>query len=366
MRYFLLRVLSLACSIIPAASIAGGLESPHSPILPTVTIPTITPGLGLSIQGSALRGYNNNLNYASPSDAFIFGIIRLNPVNPGSVSFYTLSPPYAFALQVGLDYALADQGNILKLNYEHLFNRESTANNSDTYVSTSVLDPISTVVFGGTGSLDQKLDNISLFSEQHVLIGAKWETTFSGGLRFAHLVQELSTKELATIDTPATSTALTTSSTMQFNGVGPMAGLGALFHLNNSLLIGTQVEGALLLGLNKINNQIRTHIVVPPSTNSLAVYPFFNTNSYGTVPELAYSIYANYFYRFNNQAEMEIEIGWRMDQFFNLRTFNDFNSVINMVTAGNYVENIASAALNLIQSDDIGFSGPYLMTHIKF
>jgi hypothetical protein len=347
MKNVLLRSLLIgATCIAPIAAMAGGVEVETCCKPPRVDIPDMIPGWGISLEGSALRGYNNNLNYEqlvlSTSETVGFNTFTFT-----DLLFEDVDPTYAFGLRVGVSYTLANAGNVLKLFYEHLFDRSSTD-------SVSALIPIGTTEVSAVeaeGSVRQKLDGVSLLSEQHILIGPYWETTLSGGARFAHVSQQLNAEELVYTTTVAShsfvsAVAESASYSMQFNGVGPLAGLGTMFHVCENFLIGAEAQGALLMGRNKVGFNADGLTIQAPD-------PFLALSGdvdsiYSIVPEMYYRIYGNYFYRFHDGSELQVELGWRANQFFNLRTFTqlgDFNGV----------------AVDITNSDDIGFSGPYLM-----
>jgi hypothetical protein len=351
MKKTLLRSLLIgAASIAPIAAIAGGVEVETCCKPPRVDIPDMREGWSFSIEGSALRGYNNNLTYSEFTSFFSETI--------GSTVFETeeafvndIAPNYAFGLRVSANYTLANSANVLKLFYEHLFRRSA----SD---ETAAIIPVSSsenVAVASEGSAREKLDGVTLLSEQHILIGPYWETTFSGGVRFAHVGQDLTASSAAALLSnlaPSDVIAERINSSMQFNGVGPMVGFGSMFHVWENIAIGGEAQAALLMGRNKIGF---TEFLANSSTPIFAADPAAIVvnedidSIYSIVPEMYYRLYANYFYRFNNGSTMQVEAGWRANQFFNLRTF------------ARGVVSAEGIAVNVTNSDDIGFSGPYLM-----
>lgn len=338
MKRALLRSLLIgSCAIAPIMAFAGGIDVEKPCCTVRVDIPEMREGWGFSVQGAALRGYNNDLNYINVLESTSATTVGGNTFFVNNVDANTVEPNYDFALLLGVDYTFADSANMIKLFYEHLFSTTANGNSYD--------------LIGNEyeGSVKLKLDGVSLLSEQHIIIGPYWEATFSGGLRYARVSQYFNSSletgsdfpDIPGQDTPSLLGYFTES--MQFNGVGPLAGLGGMFHVTPSIKVGAEAQAALLVGKNDAN--LITNVLTP----TLGVLPAYDSvtsnydaNSiYSIVPEMYARIYGNYFYRCADGMELELEAGWRMNQFFNLRTdsFGD--------------------------SDDIGFSGPYLMGHLK-
>lgn len=366
MRTILLRSIIIgAAAIAPILGFAGGVEVEPCCNPPRVDIPDMPAGWGFVVEGAALRGYNNDLDYFA-----LTGTDVIRPI-PTVIETYDnsfikqINPVYAFGLRVGVDYTLADSANVIKLSYEHLFNR--LASNDGNVVFETLKIP---VLLEFEGEARQKLDGATLLSEQHILIGSYWEATISGGVRFAHLGQELEPAgllELGFSELLLGAEALNANYTMQFNGVGPLVGVGGLFHLNEMFGIGANVQGALLMGRNSIDAHFTEFLIektgitpptltVPPLTIATGVASAEIENIYSIVPEFFYRIYANYNYHFDNGSQLELEGGWRANQFFNVRTFQT-----------GALSTTPGAALNVgtTLSDDIGFSGPYFLVHYK-
>lgn len=337
MKKALLRSLLLSsCAIAPVVAIAGGIDAEAPCCAVRVDIPEMREGWGFTIQGAALRGYNNNLDYVDAIQTSTEATVGGNTFFANNYSINAVQPNYDFAMLVGVDYTFANSANMIKLSYEHLFNSTAQGTTYD-YVANEY-----------EGSVKLKLDGVSLLSEQHMLIGPYWEATFSGGLRYARVSQNLQTvletasafPEVGGESAPILGYGETT---MQFNGVGPLAGLGGMFHITQSIMLGAEAQAALLVGKNNTNT-IQTILTEAPTI--LPAYESINSNYsanniYSVVPEMYARIYGNYFYRCADGMELQLEAGWRMNQFFNVRT-NSFGT-----------------------SDDIGFSGPYLMGHVK-
>jgi len=351
MKNIFLRSLILGAGYLsPLIAIAGDIDI-VTPLVPiSVQLPNMLEGWGFSVEGTALRAYDNNLTYFS--QAITTAGVIVDPSLNTNTSYQQYEPLdgiYSFGLHVGVDYTFHDYANVLKLYYEHLFARTASDNfvDSEIFPETPTLETLSIA----SGSIKQKLDAITLISEQHLLIGPFWEATFSGGARFTHVSQMLHTTSSLTSDNVSLdvfTTDTTSDYSMQFNGVGPVAGLGTLFHLFPSLTLGVEGQLAALIGRNKIN----TSFNIINLTNNVATFngDFINqvNEIYSVVPEAYLRIYGNYLYTFSNASELEIEAGWRVNQFFNLRTFDSDYTSQNTTT-----------------SDDIGFSGPYLLVHYK-
>lgn len=322
-----------ACCAAPIAAIAGGIDV-VVPGPPRVDIPDMREGWGFMIEGAALRGYNNDLSYFT-FDSEVFA--------PADVTFadkvFEVKPDYAFNLRVGVDYTLADSANILKLNYEHLFH--NTTSNSENLITGAA----GTVY--AKGSVEQQLDDVNLVSEQHILIGPYIEATITGGLRYARVSQDFSAVVDATGAGLGFTEAATTTSSFQFNGVGPLGGMGAMFHLTENFALGGETQVALLIGESKLTGS-DSDIFTFAGDTFIANGTIRTNDVYSIVPELYARIYGNYFYRFDDGMELQLELGWRVNQFFNIRTAVD-DHVVNPTTTSN----------------DIGFSGPYLMGHLK-
>lgn len=331
MKKTLLRSLLIgSCTLAPVVAFAGGLDNPTCCQPPRVDIPDMREGWGFTLEGAAIRGYNNDLTYAVSPES----IVTIGAFTSESVTIEEIKPDYAFDLLVGVDYTLAGSGNVLKLSYEHLFNKTSSASQYD------VFDDYF------EGSVQLKLDAVDLLSEQHILIGPYWEATLTGGLRYARVSQDfdasvavsaLGVREALALD----SSFVAVSEDMQFNGVGPLGGLGSMFHLTENFALGGEGQMALLIGRNKAS--VNALEVLPVTVAAADVFVFDDKadNIYSIVPELKARIFGNYFYRFQDGMELQVEAGWKIDQFFNLRT-----NTTNV-------------------SNDIGFSGPYLKGHIK-
>jgi len=342
---FLRSLLLGACCAVPLVAVAGDIDIIESPTPFRVDIPDMREGWGFLVEGAAIRGYTNDLGYVY--DLLVNSVTEgIYTTNTLDAIFENVDPQYAFDLRVGVDYTLADYANVLNLSYEHLFNNPTNDSFNDNSLAIA------------TGALTQKLDAITLSSEQHILIGSYWETTFTGGARFAHLSQDLSATLITyggTFNTTETQTSLLTA---QFNGVGPLLGLGTLFHLNNSFGIGAELQGALLIGKNKISQQTGTFTASSFHIGENA--SFINAEDvYSIAPELFAKLYGNYFYRFINGMEVLVEAGWRVDQFLSVRVLD------NALFANNPSSTVILPGLDINKNNDIGFSGPYLMAHIK-
>jgi len=346
MKKTLLRSLLLgACCAAPIAAMAGGLEAPTCCTPPRVDIPDMREGWGFMLEGAAIQPYNNNLAYASPLVTSTVGVAPL-AFTTHFVDIEEVKPNYKFDLRVGVDYTLADSANVLKLTYEHFFNNDDSNDDDDDFVNRSV---------------NFKFDEVTLASEQHILIGPYWEATLTGGLRWAR-VQQNSNLDATLIGVPAdvitggVNGVYGIDQTAKFNGVGPVGGVGSMFHLTENLALGAEGLVAILIGNSQLDVDYATDgigFLLPVPTIAADV----DTDSVtSVVPELFMRIYANYFYRFQDGMELQVEAGWRTNHFFNLRTGLD------------EVERVARASfapeVNTL-SDEISFSGPYLMGHLK-
>jgi hypothetical protein len=286
-------------------------------------------GWGFYVEGSAIRAYNNDLAYAFYDESLI----------PLVASVETVKPDWNFGLRVGVDYTLADSANIMKLFYEHIFDRNSSDSSED-YRD-----------IGYGADVKVKLDGVTLLSEQHILIGPYWEATLSGGLRYARVEQQFNIGVGTAVDFEDDDEfAIGFNTTSQFNGVGPLGGVGGMFHVTENLAFGAEAQGALLLGRTKHSVENDAFEINSDDVTSI-------------VPELFSRIYGNYFYRFNDGMELQVELGWRLNQFFNIETRYARDDV---ASAGLGLSDDTTAAfIPATVSDDIGFSGPYLSAHLK-
>jgi hypothetical protein len=349
-RGFLIGVTSIAS----VTCFAGGIEVEECCTPTQVTLPKMPEGWGFTIEGAAILPFNNNLNY----EEINFGTFATstNTFEYDNDLFKDIRPGYAFQLTLGVDYTLENSGNVVKLFYEHLFTR--TADND--FEATLPLDSNIIPVIAADASLNEKLDGVTLLSEQHIMIGSNWETTISGGMRFAHLMQELQVNEFgADICYSCHSVFFVLEDkeeyTMQYNGVGPLIGFSATMHAFDNFSIGGQAQGAILVGRNNIDFTATTtqiNVNTPLSNYRFATYESKIDSILSIVPEMYYRLYGNYVYQFRNNSELTIEAGWRGNQFFNVRTF------VGFVSPGNIEYNETT-------SEQIGFSGPYLMLHYK-
>jgi hypothetical protein len=361
---FLRRLLVGLCLGSPLTALAGGVDI-LVPEASRVDIPGMRPGWGFTVEGAALRSFNNNLNYfsftSSLSGATGGGVSNSLIENVNFIE--NIDPNYAFNLRVGLDYTLAGSANVLKLYYEHLFARTASAT-FNTFIPSSGGLGSSESWVEATGSAKQKLDGVSLLSEQHILIGPSWETTIMGGVRYARVSQDLNIINPTISINPSVRASLQidtieADATMQYNGVGPLVGLGANFTFFRNFAIGAEAQGSLLIGLNKISStSVET---VLQSTITITETDILSDNIYSVVPELFARLYGNYLYRFNNGSELLVEAGWRVNQFFNLRTFSNNGNQSN----GAFGASNGVLAPDSTNSDDIGFSGPYVLVHYK-
>lgn len=331
------------CCAFHSTANAGGIDIlTPSPIL-HVTIPAMKEGLGFTVEGSALRVYDNNLSYVigGPTITTTEGV---NTTVFSENMVEKITPGYAGAIRASIDYTFSDYANVLSLVYEHLFSRD---------FSSSATDGES---FDFSGSMRQKLDAGAIISEQHILIGPFWETTFTGGARFAHLEQTLSAQGINSTDPENLENfSSTTVTSYRFNGAGPLLGLNAMFNVFDFLSLGAEMQGTLLLGKNNLSIDNTTVAFGSPDLT----YSVTNDISpiYSLVPELYYRLYANFFFRTSNDMEFQLEAGWRANQFFNIRTF-DRNPLSNTYGIEGY-------GINSTTSSDIGFSGPYLRVHVQ-
>lgn len=356
----LLRSLLLgACAVAPFAAIAGGVEVAPCCNPPRVDIPDMREGWGFYLEGAAIRPYNNNtvfgdtLTFVAPNFDFF------------EVDYDAVNPDFNFALRVGVDYTMADSANILKLEYEHVWDSQSTANSDASFVFFD--DDEDDIPFVSAGDVKIRLDAVKLVSEQHILIGPYWEATLTGGLRYARVQQKLNYGTALDLfvdgedDDDGFDGALAFDAfenTMTFNGVGPLGGVGGMFHVTENLAFGAETQIALLLGSNKLD--IDYYALLPnffEGPDFIPVAGEFNTSSQTSiVPEIFARIYGNYFYRFDDGMELQVELGWRLDQYFNLRTSFAENEL---------TEDAFFAEAPITISDEIGFSGPYLAAHLK-
>lgn len=346
-------MLSLCCTF-PLQAIAGGIEIIDTAQYPNVDIPQMRPGYGFVVEGSWIRPYNNNLNYAMDSDfisikgPFNLGLEATNRV------FSNITPLYGFALGAGVNYVFEDKANVIKLYYEHLFSRQG----SDSYGNLQTL-------LVAQGDVEDKYDGISLVSEQHILIGPYWETTFTGGARFAHLRQNLSAYQAVFgASGPESATAFAGNFNSQFNGVGPMLGFGSIFLITDKLEVGAEALGALLIGNSNVSATGNIADLFLPSESGFALSNTASPDSiHSIVPELFYKLYMNYFHRFNDGSQIQFEAGWRANQFFNVRTFK--NELMANASNLNQPNAVQGPRTNDDDSDTIGFSGPYFMVNYK-
>jgi hypothetical protein len=355
MKKFILRSLAISCiSIAPVVTMAGGVDVTPCCIQSNVDIPKMLNGWGFWVEASALRPYNVNLNYVGINPT-IEETSGLNTIVWEAGINDSLTPTYDFNLRVGVSYALGDTANILKLFYEHLFHRDYS---SSTQITVPHLTQLEYTDVLAQGTASQKLDGVTFLSEQHILLGSIWESTVSLGVRYARVSQHIQAWDLLNNYSSANLTPTNIESAndtfaMQFNGVGPLLGFGGIFNLWNNLVLGAETQAALLVGKNKI--AANGSFIDVNKVSSTVYYDTVDDDIdsiYSMVPELYYRLYANYFYQFANATELQVELGWRANQFFNLRTFDTFNQLNG---------GFDRITVNTTTSDNIGFSGPYLM-----
>jgi len=354
----LLTTLTIAT---PLFAHAGGIEIIEATAPCCEVIPNMISGWGFSIEGAALRPYDNDLIYGLNSsneyssdgpDSNIFDIDNY---------YKYFKPKYAFNLRVGLSYTFYDSGTVLQLFYEHYFNRKVTDSSAFEVTNDQRDTPPRTFDYFNEGSLRNKFDGVTLAAEQHFILGPFWESTLTGGLRFAHLSQQIELANNFVQVQDANFFNATAFNSMQFNGAGPLAGIGTIFHLNEDFAIGAEGLGALLMGRNKIGSNVTYNSGTVGSLPDTTVNANNHIDSiYSIVPEVYYRIYGNYSYLFANNTELTIELGWRGNLFFNVRTAlleGDVSS--NKPPLFNSTEQIPTF------STDLGFMGPYLTVYYQ-
>jgi len=358
---FLRNIILSICSTIPVTVVAGDIDLINVLIEPSVEAPNMLDGWGFSVEGALLRGYNNNLVYMLD-----LPITILPPLRTGifyaqqEADLPVIDPTYNFSLRVGVDYTFVDSANVIQLFYEHLFNHAAKDNYTNLNNSLTA-----------EGTLREKLDGITLLSQQHIVIGPYWETTFSGGLRFAHLQQQLHSTEEAFLAnllriTSISFSTFSSQSNSQYNGVGPLLGLGSIFHFGDGFAAGAEVQASLLIGRSTLSEANTLYIEGVEEVATIDANTMFQTHSIASiVPEAYYRIYGNYFYHFNNGAELVVEAGWRANQFFHVRTFEQLEPTTLFISANIDSIGVLGGPSNTTISDDIGFGGPYLMIHYQ-
>ena len=340
-----------ACCAAPIAAVAGGIEVATCCTPPRVDIPDMREGWGFYLEGAAIRPYNNDLGYAF----YVSEFDPLDRFDPIGFSIAEVQPDFNFDLRVGVDYTLANSANVLKLNYEHLFSNRTETEEIDAFDN----------VFAAAVKI--KLDAVSLVSEQHILIGPYWEATLTGGLRYARVAENFANGYAGIVgfedregrEPIAILGARGYETELQFNGVGPLVGLGGMFHLTENLALGAEGQVALLLGRSDMTVQAGEAIEMEDVFFAeFDTLPFDTESRTSIVPEIMTRIYGNYFYRFTDGMELQVELGWRLDQYMNIH--------------GRYVDDVVGTAeMGLFHdvpanlSDDVGFSGPYLSAHLK-
>jgi len=352
MKKFLIRSLLLStCSITSMTAIAGDIDIVEILEPPRVDIPDTEEVWGIGIEGMYLRPYNNNLGYSALTNSLLNTSTGTTYIN-GVVR--TIDPSYNWGLRATLYHVLGDSGNLAKLSYEQFFGQES----HDQYIDLQIPQELS-------GEVRLKFRAISLTTEQHMLIGPYWEAAFVGGLRYAHLEQDLEINDVINVSGMFENFYTFSPYTLKFDGVGPLLGIGSLFHLGNGFSVGAEGLATLFVGNNRIDvHETENSFNICPSSllciapsDTITFTDYDLDNTFSLVPELYYRIYANYFYHFDDGTEIELEAGWRANQFFNMRT---------RINGVGQPDAFHAASVVGVKSDDIGFSGPYAMVHVNF
>lgn len=355
-RFLLYPCLMSLLSANPLMALAGGLETPiplELSAIPAVDIPEQKKGFSIGIESALLRPYNNNLGYGFTVHPF------LGATTPSGINYFDeivtvdeLGPQYDFNLRLNVDVVLGYSGNKFRLTYDHLFDR-------------NIQDHVTNWEEGSVvGEVRQKLDMATLISQQHMLIGQYWEASFSGGVGFAHLNQHMrSYSNTLFAETPFQRLTTLTKS-VQYNGVGPLLGLGSTFHATPSISLGAETESILLIGNNNLdmiedytNNNLN-------SSGEIVSYFTGHTSTdgkgiYNIVPQWNYRVYVNYLYRTGSENALLVELGWRGTQFFNVRSYEAptlFRGTETSFTIFNGISSVQSTT-----SDKISFAGPYLL-----
>jgi len=310
-----LQVLLLACffGTIPNLAIADddALVLDETPP-PNVDVPDNLGTAGITLEGFYLRGFNSDLVYAV-SPLFLVS---------GTNTIRQLSQDYAFGARLAVDYVGPDSYNILKLEYEHL---------PQSHGSESFFDGVTHF----HASVESTYRAFSATSEQPLLIGPYWETHFIGGARYIQVSQTFSPRGAFFLPEFSASTISAARYEVQFSGGGIVGGLSSLWTYHG-FGIGTEALTSILLVNNRLNNSFAIDQNITPILYNVVVNIDDIMN---IVPELHVRGFMNYRYKFRNDTEFTTELGYRFNQFFNVRTNHVFEN---------------------IDSQHIGFAGPYL------
>lgn len=275
---------------------------------PNVDIPDNLGTAGLTLEGFYLRGINNNLVYA------------IMPFNTNSV--LQLSQNYAFGGHIAIDYVDPYSSHLSRLEYEHLPETHAGQN-----------------FFNGTthyhASVESSYRAFNALVEQSLLIGPYWETTFIAGLSYVQLSQRFSPQGLFFVPVLPSSFISAAKYELQLSGGGLIGGLRALLNYYG-FAVGTEVLPTLLIMKNRLNNSFDINQAIPPVIYTTVVNV---SGIMSVVPELQMRGFLIYGYQFQNDTQLTAEIGYRFNQFFNVRTNHAFLD---------------------LESQEIGFAGPYL------
>lgn len=326
-----------------------------------LTVPNFIGGIEVGIEWLYLRPSSNNLFYAA-SDIDTPGSI------PGSEnesidieSEENIPTSYDSGFQLLLGYKFANTGNDIQLRWFHLNtdldddvsysgpnNDIETVSSNTANNNTWVLDRNSDHV-SASAEANYRLDVIDLDFGQYINITPRLQTRIAGGLRYAHIRNDLDfsyqgifSDILADeINTPFVEYD---DSDSDFNGIGPMFKIDATYAIKWGLGVKGSFDAALLVGeLELDQNLSRTSRDTLLINNYDIDYEDINV----VAPAFDARLAATYNYPMAKGWQINAEVGYQVSQYFNVIEEGFFDDSVPTVKT------------------DLNLNGPYVSVVLK-
>lgn len=288
--------------------------------------------------------------YAEPSNAnFQYAAVQTAGAPSSTYDNKTVSPDYSLGGEFDVTYHFADSSRDVEVAVTHL-EMDDSDDVSTQSGSQSLQEPFG--VTGGIlsnpnyaeGSVDNDIDAVDIVFGQTFNIGQAVTMRPFGGVRYA----DLESNDYAQYkNNTATASTLLGSGRINtgLTGIGPRAGVDAIFNVSSRISFVGQVGMSLLIG------DLDTKITTTNNSGATPINTVYDQDeSRSIAPEIDAKLGISYHQAIDQNNAFDIQLGYQAVNYFNVVN----NDVIDALTP-NTVNN----------TGDLGYQGPYLRFQLE-
>lgn len=314
----------------------------------------LTPGFEFDVTYLYLKPTADDIDFVS--------LTTPGPINSPDWNVKSVKPRFISAFDMGVGYVFPNCGNDLKVNWLHF-----QANNSNSFSvsGTDFAAPFFSVGPQGgffqnaRGKIHHKFDGVNLNAGQYVDIGRSVRLRLYGGVSFAKIKQEITSRFTDSQDT----IDLKVRQHSDFMGVGPQLGVSTDYIICPNFSLVGDASGALLIGrkerhMNFTSNSVLAAAAGLASPNFQRIKEdSFTDTIYGLDGKLG----LNYTFCICDRVPISIEAGYRVALYINaIHVVIPTSMVVTPATG-----TVAVSTLGTTRGD-FGFNGPYFTVNVSF